>query len=61
MAAEQFDSERNSARVGSAWIPSLQDAKAQATKIYEALDAKGYGIIKRQQLAEALPDNKVRP
>lgn len=57
MAADQLDS---SARVGSALIPSLHDAKCQATKIYEALDAKGYGIIKRQQLAEALPDNKVR-
>ena len=59
MAADYFGHE-NSARVGSALVPSLQDAKSQATKIYAALDAKGYGIIKRQQLAEALPDNKVR-
>lgn len=50
----------SSARVGSVLFPSLQDAKSQATRIYGALDAKGYGIIKRQQLAEALPDNKVR-
>lgn len=59
MASDHFNSERNSARVGNALIPSAQDAKAQATRIYEALDAKGYGIIKRQQVADALPDNKV--
>ena len=59
MAADHFGHE-NSATVGSALTPPLQDAKCQATKIYAALDAKGYGIIKRTQLAEALPDNKVR-
>lgn len=58
MAADYVGHE-NSARVGTALIVSLQNAKSQATKIYAALDAKGYGIIKRQQLAEALPDNKV--
>lgn len=59
MAADHLRHE-NIATVGSALFPSLQDAKSQATKIYAALDAKGYGIIKRQQLAQALPDNKVR-
>ena len=54
------DNLESSTRVDSALVPSSQDAKSQATKIYEAMDAKGYGIIKRQHLAEALPDNKVR-
>ena len=59
MAADHFAGEKSSSRVNLTLIPSLQDAKTQATKIYAAMDAKGYGIIKRQQLAEALPENKV--
>lgn len=59
MAAEYFNSDRNSARVGSALIPTAQEAKAQATRIYAAIDAKGYGIVKRQQVADNLVDNKV--
>ncbi len=60
MATDQFNTQRNSARVGSALIPTAQEAKAQATRIYEALDAKGYGIVKRQLVADALADNKVK-
>lgn len=39
--------------------PTSQDIKRQASRIYEALDARGYGIVKRQAVAEALPNNKV--
>lgn len=42
-----------------ATLPSEQDVKSQASRIYDALDARGYGIIKRQAVAEALPDNRV--
>ena len=59
MAADQLAGTQLHAHGGSPATPSAQDAKAQATKIYEALDAKGYGIVKRQQVADALPDNKV--
>ena len=59
MAADQLAGTQLYAHGGSPATPSAQDAKAQATKIYEALDAKGYGIVKRQQVADALPDNKV--
>lgn len=40
-------------------MPSPQDVKRQASRIYDALDARGYGVIKRQTVAEALPDNRV--
>jgi len=60
MAADHFSNDRNSARIGSSLVPTAQEAKAQATKIYEALDAKGYGIVKRQHAADALAESKVR-
>ena len=60
MAADHFSNDRNSARIGNSLVPTAQEAKAQATKIYEALDAKGYGIVKRQHAADALADSKVR-
>ena len=46
-------------RMENATLPSEQDVKSQASRIYDALDARGYGIIKRQAVAEALPDNRV--
>ena len=60
MAADHFNNDRNSARIGNSLVPTAQEAKAQATRIYEALDAKGYGIVKRQHAADALADSKVR-
>ena len=45
--------------LAGATLPSPQDVKRQASRIYDALDARGYGIIKRQTVAEALPDNRV--
>ncbi len=60
MAADHFNNDRNSAEIGNSLVPTAQEAKAQATRIYEALDAKGYGIVKRQHAADALADSKVR-
>lgn len=60
MAADHYSNDRNSARIGISLVPTAQEAKAQATRIYEALDAKGYGIVKRQHAADALADSKVR-
>ncbi|DBA87241.1 hypothetical protein WJX77_008733 [Trebouxia sp. C0004] len=58
MAADHLNNDRDSARIGSSLIPTAQEANAQATRIYEALDAKGYGIVKRQHAADALADSK---
>ena len=60
MAADHFNDDRNSAKIGSSLVSTAQEAKAQATRIYETLDAKGYGIVKRQHAADALADSKVR-
>jgi len=60
MAADHFNHDRNSARIGNSLVPTAQEAKAQAIRIYEALDAKGYGIVERQHAADALADSKVR-
>lgn len=60
MAAIHFNDDRNSATTDNPLVPTAQEAKTQATRIYETLDAKGYGIVKRQHAADALADSKVR-